>query len=126
MQFGRIGMTRPEKFPKKFNVYRYENTTTDAGRIRAGSTVPVKKLELRCILSVADPDEVQRFSQMVGVVTHTIFHRGHAQAKKNDVFRLVKNGKETREFRVQAIRNSGEMDIDTTYYCEERGDIKCT
>ena len=37
---------------------------------------------------------------------------------------LNKNGKETRWFRVQAVHNKGEMDIDTVYYCEERGDLK--
>ena len=56
-------------------------------------------------------------------VTHTIFHRGIPAAKENDVFVLLKNGEETRFFRVQAIQDHGEMDVFTTYYCEERGDV---
>ena len=58
------------------------------------------------------------------MVTHTIFHRGAPQAKENDVFKLIKNGVATRTFRVAAVHNKGEMDIDTTYYCEERSDVK--
>ena len=60
---------------------------------------------------------------MVEGVTHTIFHTGTPAAKENDVFALLKNGEETRFFRVQAIQDHGEMDVFTTYYCEERGDI---
>lgn len=122
LPFGRIGMTRPESFPKKFNLYSQDTDSSEIGRVRRGE--PTLKAKLRCILSIANPVEVQRFNQMEVTVTHTIFHRGAAIAKENDIFKLVKGGKETRMFRVQAIRNSGEMDIDTTYYCEERGDLK--
>ena len=37
---------------------------------------------------------------------------------------LAKGGVETRKFRVQAVHNKGEMDIDTVYYCDERSDLK--
>lgn len=122
MKFGRIGMKRPEDFPKLFFVYSQGTTTSDKGRVLKDT--PEKKCELRCILSIADPDEVERFKQDKVVVTHTIFHRGAPQAKKDDVFKLIKNGVATRTFRVAAVHNKGEMDIDTTYYCEERGDVK--
>lgn len=123
MRFGRIGMTRPEKFPKPFNVYRPETTTSEKGRLRQGQIIaPV--LSLRCILSDAKPDEVQTFQQLGVTITHSILQRGAPQAKVNDIFKLVKNGKETRMFRVQAIGAKGEMDIDTMYYCEERSDHK--
>ena len=77
---------------------------------------------MRCILSVAKPEESERFNQMGVTVTHTIIQRGVPAAKEHDVFALVKNGVETRHFEVQAVHNKGEMDIDTIYYCQERGD----
>ena len=124
MQLGRIGMKRPEDFPKLFHVYGQETTTSSAtGRIRMET--PMKKAELRCILSIAKPEEVERFKQNKVVVTHTIFHAGEPQAKENDVFKLIKNGAVTRSFRVKAVHDKGEMNINTTYYCEERGDIQC-
>jgi len=124
MQFGRIGMKRPEDFPKLFYVYGQGTTTSSAtGRIRMET--PEKKAELRCTLSIAKPEEVERFKQNKVVVTHTIFHMGGPQAKENDVFKLIKNGVATRSFRVKAVHDKGEMSINTTYYCEERGDIKC-
>ena len=124
MHFGRIGMKRPEDFPKLFYVYGQETTTSTAtGRIR--TETPEKKAELHCTLSIAKPEEVERFKQNKVVVTHTIFHMGEPQAKENDVFKLIKNGVATRSFRVKAVHNKGEMNINTTYYCEERGDIKC-
>lgn len=120
LPFGRIGLTRPESFPKLFRVYTQGTYTSDRGRERRDE--PTLKTTLRCILSIAKPDEIERFSQMGVKVTHTIFQRGAPDAKENDVFALYKGGKETRFFRVQAVHNKGEMDIDTTYYCEERGD----
>lgn len=123
MRFGRIGMTRPEKFPKSFNVYRVESTTSAMGRQRQGQiTSPI--LTLRCILSTAKPEEVQTYQQLGVTITHSILQRGAPAAKVGDIFKLVKNGKETRTFRVQAIGDKGEMDIDTMYYCEERSDHK--
>lgn len=121
MRFGVIGMKRPEDFPKLFRIYRAEAETSDRGRERSGT--PVQIGERRCILSIAKPDEQQRFGQMGVTVTHTIFHTGIPAAKENDVFVLLKNDEETRFFRVQAIQDHGEMDVFTTYYCEERGDI---
>ena len=82
------------------------------------------KCSLRCILSVAKPEERERFNQMGVTVTHSLIQRGSPIANDSDVFALNKNGKETRWFRVQAVHNKGEMDIDTVYYCEERGDLK--
>ncbi|MEF9973722.1 MAG: hypothetical protein RR893_07295 [Clostridia bacterium] len=121
LKHGRIGMTRPEQFPKLFRVYTVENGTNERGRVRAKS--PDFSRAVRCILSTAKPDEQERFNQMGVKVTHTIIQRGAPVAKENDLFVLVKNGAETRRFRVQAFHNKGEMDIDTVYYCEERGDI---
>lgn len=120
LPFGRIGLMRQEQFPRLFNVYTQETTTSDRGRERM--TEPVLKTQLRCILSIASPTEVERFSQIGKVVTHTIFQRGPAEAKENDVFALLRHGVETRWFRVQATHNKGELDVDTTYYCEERSD----
>lgn len=122
MPFGKIGLTRPESFPKTFNVYVQGTETSSTGRILRST--PTLKTTLRCILSIAKPEEMQRFQQMGVTVTHTIFQRGAAEASENDLFKLVKGGKEVRAFRVQAVHNKGEMDIDTTYYCEERGDLK--
>ena len=56
-------------------------------------------------------------------VTHDLIQRGGPIAKEQDILALVKRGKETRWFRVQAIHNKGEMDIDTIYYCVEMGDL---
>ena len=121
MKHGRIGMMRPEQFPQPFNVYSQSTTTSQYGRLR--ETAPTAKvLGLRCIISTAKPDEVQRFSQTGVVVTHTIIERGKPTAKEQDIFVLAKGGIETRKFRVQAVHNKGELDIDTVYYCEERGD----
>lgn len=122
MQFGRIGPTRPESFPKRFNIYSMPRVTSEKGRLLNSN--PVLKGSVRCILSIAKPEEQERFHQINVTVTHTIFHRGVPLAKENDILRLVKNGVETRSFRVQAIHDKGEMGIDTTYYCEERSDLK--
>lgn len=120
--FGKIGMKRPEDFPKLFNLYRSETVTTTRGRERQQE--PEKIGQLRCILSIAKPDEQQRFNQMGVTVTHTIFHTGAKMAQENDVFALAKeDGTESRFFRVQAVQNHGEMSIYSTYYCEERGDV---
>lgn len=121
MRFGVIGMKRPEDFPKLFRIYQRSTETSDRGRER--DCTPELIGERRCILSIAKPDEQQRYGQMGVTVTHTIFHMGTPAAKENDVFALLKNGEETRFFRVQAIQDHGEMDVFTTYYCEERGDI---
>ncbi len=122
LKHGRIGMTRPENFPKPFNVYSVDAATSDIGRVQHSNRT--LKGTLRCILSIAKPDEIERFSQIGVKVTHTIFQRGAPAAKEHDIFALVKGSSETRIFEVQAVHNKGEMDIDTTYYCEERGDRK--
>jgi len=123
MQFGAIGMKRPEDFPKLFKIYRQETATTARGRER--QQAPELIGQLHCILSIAKPDEQQRFNQMGVTVTHTIFHTGAKAAKENDIFALCKeeDGEATRFFRVQAVQDHGEMSIFTTYYCEERGDV---
>lgn len=122
MKHGRIGITRPESFPKPFNVYSKESSVTSIGRVTKGDMA--LKCTTRCILSVAKPEERERYNQIGVKVTHSIIQRGSPIAKEQDVFVLNKNGKETRWFRVQAVHNKGEMDIDTVYYCEERGDLK--
>lgn len=122
MRFGRIGLTRPENFPKAFNVYTKESSITGIGRVTKGGLSLTS--DMRCILSEANPEEKERFKQDGVTVTHSIIQRGSPVAKAQDVLALVKNGKETRWFRVQAIHNKGEMDIDTVYYCEERSDLK--
>ena len=121
MRYGAIGMKRPEAFPKLFNIYRAETSTSDRGRERIGT--PEKIGERRCILSVAKPEEQPRYGQMGVTVTHTIFHTGMPAAKENDIFALLKGEEETRFFRVQAVQDHGEMSVFTTYYCEERGDV---
>jgi hypothetical protein len=120
MRFGRVGITRPEQFPKKFNVYQQSSTTSERGRERLEPPVP--KCSARCILAEASQDERLRFSQIGVNVTHSIIQRGAPVANDNDVFALSKTGVETRRFRVQAVHDKGEMGIDTVYYCEERGD----
>lgn len=121
MQFGTIGVKRPESFAKDFRIYRPEPETSEMGRERYKP--PVQIGEARCILSIAKPDEQQRFNQMGVTVTHTIFHTGKPKAKPNDIFVFSEAGKPARQFRVQATHDKGEMSIFTTYYCEERGDI---
>lgn len=121
MRFGAIGMKRPEAFPKLFNVYRKETSTSARGRERDES--PVQIGQQRCILSVAKPEEQQRFAQMGVTVTHTIFCTGVPDIKENDMLALLRGEMETRFFRIQAKQDHGEMDIYTTFYCEERGDI---
>ena len=122
MRFGRIGPTRPENFPQPVNIYPKESSVTGIGRVTKGEMT--LKGDTRCILSEAKPEERERYNQMGVKVTHSIIQRGSPIAKEQDVFALRKNGKETRWFRVQAVHNKGEMDIDTVYYCEERGDLK--
>lgn len=122
MKHGRIGLTRPEDFPKPFNVYTKETSVSSIGRVTKGEMT--LKCTTRCILSIASPDEIERFSQLGAVVTHTIIQRGAPIAKEQDVFARVRNGREVRWFRVQAVHNKGDMDIDTVYICEERGDLK--
>lgn len=112
---------RPEQFPKPFNVYGQESETSERGRVHLES--PQFKFSVRCILSVASPQEQERFDQMGVKVTHDIIQRGSPLAKEGDIFALAKHGTETRRFRVQAVHNKGELDIDTVYYCEERGDL---
>lgn len=120
LPFGRLGIMRQEQFPRLFHVYTQPTLTTDRGRERLGGLIQVA--QIRCILSIASPNEVERFSQIGKAVTHTIFQRGPAQAKENDILALVRNYQEIRFFRVQAVHNKGELDVDTTYYCEERSD----
>lgn len=122
LKHGRIGIMRPELFPKLFNVYSHESDTSERGRIHKES--PQLKGTVRCILSIAKPEEVQRFNQIGVTVTHTIIQRGTPIAKEQDTFVLAKGGKETRRFRVQAAHNKGELGIDTVYYCEERSDCR--
>lgn len=122
LKHGRIGMTRPEQFPKSFNVYEKDSEVSARGRVGKTSDPKLKGV-LRCILSVAKPEERETFHQMGVNVTHDLIQRGGPIAKEQDILALVKRGKETRWFRVQAIHNKGEMDIDTIYYCEERGDL---
>ena len=122
LKHGRIGIMRPEQFPKPFNVYEKDTQTSERGRLHQGS--PELKASVKCILSIAEPDEQQRFNQLGVKITHTIIQRGSPIAKEQDVFVLAKGGRETRRFRVQAVHNKGELDIDTIYYCEERGDCR--
>lgn len=123
MRFGAIGMRRPEDFPKLFNIYTQATTTSSRGREK--NAVPQLSASRHCILSIAKPEEQERYSQLGVTVTHTIFHTGTPEAKQNDIFALCKeeDGTETRFFRVQAVHDHGEMGLFTTYYCEERGDI---
>lgn len=121
IRFGRIGITRPEHFPKMFRMYEPTNRTTPRGRALIGD--PVYKGTVRCILSIATPQEQERFHQIGVTVTHTLIQRGAPIAGEQWQFALVKGGREVRHFRVQAVHNKGEMDIDTVYYCEERGDL---
>lgn len=122
LKHGRIGIMRPEQFPKPFNVYSQESGTSERGRIHKESLQ--LKGTSRCILSIAKPEEAQRFNQIGVTVTHTIIQRGTPIAKEQDIFVLAKGGMETRRFRVQAVHNKGALDIDTVYYCEERGDCR--
>ena len=123
MMHGRIGPMRPECVPTPVNVYSKKSSGSEIGRATKKGEMELK-CSLRCILSVAKPEERERFNQMGVTVTHSLIQRGSPIAKESDVFALNKNGKETRWFRVQAVHNKGEMDIDTVYYCEERGDLK--
>jgi hypothetical protein len=87
----------------------YPATAVD-GRVR----------RMQCILSIAKPDEVERFSQPQAKVTHTIFQTGgEIRAKQGDTLRTEQS---QRTFRVVQFHNHGEMNIFTTYYCEERSD----
>lgn len=122
LKHGRIGMTRPEQFPQSFNLYEIDSEVSARGRV-GKTSAPKLKGVLRCILSVAKPEERENFHQMGVNVTHDLIQRGGPIAKEQDILALVKRDKETRWFRVQAIHNKGEMDIDTIYYCEERGNL---
>jgi len=122
MKFGRLGPTRPESVPRLFSVYRHggvEFTTR-------GREVPAEHViiaEVRCIMARANPEEQEQFNQLGKLVTHSILQRGSPIATENDVFVLMKGAGKRRVFRVQAVHNKGELDIDTVYYCEERSDV---
>ena len=122
LRIGRIGLTRPEQFPKPFNVYEFDKEVSERGRAGKNGERSLKA-SMRCILSIAKPEERERFSQMGVNVTHDLLQRGRPVAKEQDIFALIKNGVEVRWFRVKAVHNKGEMDVDTIYYCEERGDL---
>ena len=122
MRMGRLGVTRPENFPKQFNVYGKAGALTDIGRPTHGEET--FKGTLRAILAVAKPEERLRYNQLGVNVTHTLLQRGMPQAKEQDVVALVRNGTETRRFRIQTVHNKGTMDIHTVYYCEERSDLR--
>ena len=121
--FGRIGITRPEKFPHVFRIYKQESFTNAKGGERY--TEPELVGTNSMMLSIASPDEAERYKQMTVTVTHTVFHPGPPIAKKNWYFALLaKDGKtEIQFFRIKAVHDKGGMNIFTTYYCEERGDI---
>ena len=113
---------RPEQFPKPFNIYGQDTESSIRGRERLKA--PALKASVRCILSVATPEEKMMYSQTGVAVSYKIIQRGAPIAKEQDTFVLAKGGKETRCFRVQTVHNKGELDVDTTYYCEERGDLQ--
>lgn len=121
MNFGVVGMKRPEDLPQTFNIYRGETETSARGRERQKEPELIAR-EKRFILSKMKPEERLTFHQMGVEVTHTIFRPEAQIAKENDVFKVVHKGKETRSFRVQAIRPHGEQGIFVTYYCKERSD----
>ena len=55
LKHGRIGMTRPEQFPKPFNLYEIDSEVSARGRVgKTGD--PKLKGVLRCIMSVAKPE----------------------------------------------------------------------
>lgn len=116
-------MQRPEDFDHPFKIYRAATETSARGRVKKHE--PVLVGELNCILSEIKPEEKLTFHQMGVTVTHTIFHPGAEEAKKNDMLVLCdkKTGEEKRYFRVKSLKDHGEMRIFTTYYCEERGDL---
>ena len=122
LKHGRIGLMRPEQFPKPFNIYGQDTESSIRGRERLKA--PALKASVRCILSVATPEEKMMYRQTGVAVSHKIIQRGAPIAKEQDTFVLAKGGKEARCFRVQAVHNKGELDVDTTYYCEERGDLQ--
>ena len=119
--FGRTGPMRPEQLSRIFRIYTYESEPTARGREK--QLGPMLKGEARCILATAKPNEAERYKQLAVTVTHAIIQRGGPRARENDVFVLVKNGVESRFFRVQAVHNKGELDIDTVFYCQERSDL---
>ena len=116
-------MKRPEDFDHPFRIYRESTETSARGRVKKND--PVLVGELNCILSEIKPEEKLTFNQMGVTVTHTIFHTGAKEAKENDMLVLCDNetGEAQRYFRVQSLKDHGEMAIFTTYYCEERGDM---
>lgn len=120
MRFGTIGVTRPEQFPQPFNVYEVQTQATERGRTQ--ETGRALKAQITCILSRATPDEQIRYNQLSTTVTHRVLQRGTPIAAKGDVLALVKDGQETRTFRIQAVHDKGSMGIHTVYYCEERSD----
>ena len=119
---GRIGLTRPEHFLKKFNRYSVGSRTSQSGREMKEEEKPTG--QLRCIFSAATPEERQQFNQMGVEVSHKLIEMGAPSAKEGDVLRLVKGGKEVRRFRIAAVHNKGEMDLHTVYYCRERSDLR--
>ncbi len=122
MNFGRVGMKRPEDLPQTFNIYRVETETSARGRERHTEPQLIAEKK-RFILSKMKPERRLTYHQMDVTVTHTIFRPAAQIAKENDIFVLMKGDVEKRFFEVKEVRPHGELDIFVTYFCEERNDI---
>lgn len=84
LKHGRIGLMRPEQFPKPFNIYGQDTESSIRGRERLKA--PALKASVRCILSVATPEEKMMYSQTGVAVSHKIIQRGAPIAKEQDTF----------------------------------------
>lgn len=88
-----------------------------SSRGRAGSSAPTEEGYLFGILSVATPEEIERWGTTEHPISHKIVqYGGKNKAADQDV--LVFNGK--RYYVQRSPRNPGGLGHFTVYYCEER------
>ena len=122
MRFGRPGNTRPEQIPRRFFVYAQSGTKTlSNGRLQPGSVEPVR--EFRGVLSGISQSRKLTFSRVGVTVTHAVIQPGLPIAKRNDQIEMLISGMKSRFFRVEAVMNKGELNMQTVYLCLERDDV---
>lgn len=94
---------------------RHKTVISKSGR--AGASTLTESGHLFGILSVATPQEIERWGTTEKPITHKIVqYGGDTKAADNDVLKFA-----DRFFYIQrAPRNPGDLGHFTVYYCEER------
>lgn len=119
MQFA-YGSFKPNKLWLEFKILENQTAATDRGRVLTSKSTEETRM-IRAVLSQASPQEIEMYSQPQHPISHAIVHRGAPKAKEGDSLILGKD--ESRTFRIQRVKDPGEMSLWTIYYAEERKDV---